>query len=88
MHQNENLTENCSCRGFIAVRGSPKFEFGLAGMNKQVKPVEKQGSIGLALAIGVVAKLPINDGTMLVISPTGQPTEDDPCWMARVIASL
>src|SRR5215471_4841889 len=34
--QNVNLTENCSCRGLSAVRGEPKFEFGVAGMNSAV----------------------------------------------------
>jgi hypothetical protein len=84
--QKLNLIENCSSRGFSAVRGSPKFEFGLAGRNRHVDPVEKQGSIGFALGIGVVAKLPINDGTIVVTFPTGHAT--DPCWIDRVRASL
>lgn len=88
LHQKLNLIENCSCRGFSAVRGRPKFAFGLFGMNKHINPVEKQGSIGLKLGIGVVAKLPINDGTMFVTLPTGQDTAPDPCWMALVNASL
>src|SRR5215472_6325080 len=36
LHQNENFTENCSCRGFMAVRGKPKFGLGVAGMNSPV----------------------------------------------------
>ena len=77
--QNVNLSENCSCRGFSAVRGTPKFEFGCDGMNRHVNPVEKQGSLGLKLVIGVLAKLPINDGTIFVTLPTGHPADEDPC---------
>lgn len=77
--QKVNFTENCNCRGFIAVRGNPKVVFGADGMNKHVNPVEKQGSIELVFGIGVLAKLPINGGRMFVTLPTGQASEDDPC---------
>ena len=34
--QNMNFTENCNCRGLNAVRGSPKLEFGVVGINRVV----------------------------------------------------
>jgi len=34
--QNMNLTENCNCRGLNAVRGNPKLEFGVVGINRVV----------------------------------------------------
>jgi len=83
--QNVNLTYNCNCRGFSMVLGRPKVEFGDAGINRDFAgQAGAKLHVGSALVTGVGARLPPGTG----MGPAGQAIDDDPAWMARVVASL